>query len=120
MVAAAGVRVVREPAAAFCSGPEGEAGFDFPSFIIGDFRDIVSDHGKLYLRTATVFAAEPESLRVISSEPLDKDFVEKIARDLGRIAVYGTENQHCELDRDRCTGKTTLEALPAIRGRDTA
>ena len=42
--------------------------------------------------TATVLAAEPESLRVILSEPLDKDFVEKIAGDLGRIAVYGTES----------------------------
>src|SRR4029077_18647656 len=54
----------------------------------------------LYLRTATVLAAEPESLssssslslRVILSEPLDKDFVEKIAGDLGLIAVYGTQS----------------------------
>jgi sigma-B regulation protein RsbU (phosphoserine phosphatase) len=75
-----------------CSGPEGAAGFDFPSFIIGDFRDLVSDHGTLYLRTATVFAAEPESLRVILSDRLDKNFVENIAADLGRIAVYGTES----------------------------
>ena len=76
----------------YCSGPEGAAGFASPSFITGDFRDIVSDHGTLYLRTATVLAAEPESLRVILSEPLDKDFVESIAGDLGRIAVYGTES----------------------------
>src|SRR5450755_3290360 len=75
-----------------CSGPEGAAGFDSPSFITGDFRDIVRDHGTLYLRTATVLSADPESLRVILSEPLDKDFVEKIAGDLGRIAVYGTQS----------------------------
>jgi sigma-B regulation protein RsbU (phosphoserine phosphatase) len=75
-----------------CSGPEGAAGFDSPSFITGDFRDLVRDHGTLYLRTATVLVAEPESLRVILSEPLDKEFVEKIAGDLGRIAVYGTES----------------------------
>jgi phosphoserine phosphatase RsbU/P len=75
---------------AFCSGPEGAAGFISPSFINGDFRDIVNDHGTLYLRTATVLTAEPESLRVILSEPLDKNFVENIAGDLGRIAVYGT------------------------------
>ena len=81
----------------YCSGPEGVAGFDSPSFIvgIGDFRDIVRDRGMLYLRTATVLTAEPESLslslRVILSEPLDKVFVEKIAGDLGRISVYGTE-----------------------------
>jgi len=73
----------------YCSGPEGAVAFDSPSFISGDFRDIVSDHGKFYLRTATVAAAEPESLRVILSEPLDKEFVEKIAGDLGRIGVYG-------------------------------
>src|ERR1039457_3908879 len=75
-----------------CSGPEGAAGFECPSYIAGDFGDIVRDHGKLYLRTATVVAAEPESLRVILSEPLDKDFVEKIASSLGRIAVDGTEH----------------------------
>src|SRR6202790_1219021 len=73
----------------YCAGPEGAAGFDSPSFITGDFRDIVRDRGTLYLRTATVLA--PESLRVIVSEPLDKDFVEKIAGDLGLIAVYGAQ-----------------------------
>ncbi|MGA2358500.1 MAG: SpoIIE family protein phosphatase [Terriglobales bacterium] len=76
----------------YCSGPEGAAGFDSPSFITGDFGDIVRDHGTLYLRTATVLAAEPEALRVILSEPLDKEFVEKIAADIGRIAVYGNES----------------------------
>ena len=74
----------------YCAGPEGAAGFDSPSFITGDFRDIVRDHGTLYLRTGTVLA--PESLRVILSEPLDKDFVEKIAGDLGLIAVYGAQS----------------------------
>src|SRR6202790_1092034 len=65
----------------YCAGPEGAAGFDSPSFIPGDFRDIGGDRGTLYLRTATVLAPEPgsssSSLRVILSEPLDKNFVEK-------------------------------------------
>ncbi|MGA3090443.1 MAG: SpoIIE family protein phosphatase [Terriglobales bacterium] len=76
----------------YCSGPEGAAGFDSPAYVIGDFREIVRDRGKLYLRTATVLAIDPQPLRVILSEPLDKGFVETIAGDLGRIAVYGTEN----------------------------
>jgi phosphoserine phosphatase RsbU/P len=78
----------------YCSAAQGTAGFDAPSFIRGDFRDIVSDHGKLYLRTATVLETGPgsPSLRVILSEPLDREFVESIAGDLGRIAVYGTES----------------------------
>jgi phosphoserine phosphatase RsbU/P len=75
----------------YCSGSQNADGFSSPSFITGDFREIVRDHGTLYLRTGTVLAAEPESLRVILSEPLDRDFVEQIAGDLGRIAVYGTE-----------------------------
>ncbi|MGD0415250.1 MAG: SpoIIE family protein phosphatase [Terriglobales bacterium] len=74
----------------YCSGPEGAAGFDSPSFITGDFDDIVSDHGTLYLRTATVLAPDQNRLRVILSEPLDNYFVERIAGDLGRITVYGT------------------------------
>src|SRR5579862_8590549 len=90
-----------------CSGPKGAPGFDSPSFIKGDFRDVVSDHGKLYLRAATVVAVNPESspssspssssssspssLRVIVSEPLDAEFVEQIAGDLGRIGVYGNQ-----------------------------
>ncbi len=76
----------------YCSGPKEAAGFSFPLFVTGDFRGIVSDHGKLYLRAATVRAAQPDSLslRVISSEPLDEDFVGQIAGGLGRIAIYVT------------------------------
>ncbi|MGA2355497.1 MAG: SpoIIE family protein phosphatase [Terriglobales bacterium] len=85
----------------YCSGPEktAAASLAFPSFIAGDFGDIVRDHGTLFLRTATVIAPEPGSsstssatLRVILSEPLDNNFVEMIAGDLGRIAVYGAAN----------------------------
>ncbi len=89
----------------YCSGPEGATGFGAPPFITGDFRDLVTDHGKLYLRTATVLPADstpsspsssssisPSSLRVILSEPFDQKFVETIAGDLGRITVYGTES----------------------------
>jgi len=85
---------------AYCSGPEGAAEFDSPSFVNDDFRDLVTDHGKLCLRTATVMStgsqsqsqSQSQSLRVISSEPLDRAFVEQIAGDLGQIAVYGTES----------------------------
>src|ERR1700722_7002502 len=78
---------------AYCSGPEGVAGFECSSFVTGDFGDIVSDHGKLYLRTATVLTPEQNSIRVVLSEPLDREFVEKIAGDLGRIAVYGGSSE---------------------------
>ena len=72
---------------ATCSGPPGVPAFDLPSFITGDFRDIVRDHGKLYLRVATTVTPAPESLRVITSEPLDKNLIEEIGGDLGEITV---------------------------------
>jgi phosphoserine phosphatase RsbU/P len=88
----------------YCSGPEGATAFDSPPFVKGDFGDIVRDQGRLYLRTATVLAAEPQSsagklsssassssssLLVISSEPLDRALVEGMASDLGEITLYG-------------------------------
>jgi phosphoserine phosphatase RsbU/P len=76
----------------YCSGPEGAGGFDSPPFITGDFREIARDRGKLYLRTATVVTVGPEPLRVILSEPLDKEFIDKIVGELGRIAVDGSES----------------------------
>ncbi len=70
-----------------CSGPEGAAAFSAPPFVNDNFREIVRDHGALYLRTATVIGAEPESLRVISSEPLDKLLLQEIAAELGEITL---------------------------------
>ena len=48
----------------YCSGPEGAAALISAAFVNDDFREIVRDHGRLYLRTATVIEAGPESLRV--------------------------------------------------------
>jgi len=76
----------------YCSGPSGAAALEAPKFVTDNFREIVRDHGTLYLRTATVIVAEPDPLRVISSEPLDKSLVEEMAADLGEITLYGTVN----------------------------
>ncbi len=80
----------RDQPQANCAGPDGSPAFDSPSFITEDFRDIVRDRGKLYLRVATVVAEEPESLRIFTSEPLDKNLIEEIARNLGVITFYAT------------------------------
>ncbi len=77
---------------ASCSGPDGAASLGSPTFITGDFGDIVSDHGMLYLRTASVITTGTDPLRVILSEPLDKQFAETIAEGLGRITFFGTES----------------------------
>ena len=73
-----------------CAGPAGSAGFEAPQFVNDNFSAIVRDHGALYLRTASVIGAEPESLRVIASEPVDRSLVEEIAAELGEITLYGT------------------------------
>ncbi|MBZ5616007.1 MAG: SpoIIE family protein phosphatase [Acidobacteriia bacterium] len=70
-----------------CTGPKGAEAFTAPAFVTDNFREIVRDHDALYLRTATVIGAEPESLRVISSERLDKALVEEIAAGLGEITL---------------------------------
>ena len=75
-----------------CAGPAGAVEFAAPAFVNDNFREIVRDHGTLYLRTATVIGAEPESLRVISSEPLDRSLVAEIAAELGEITLYATVN----------------------------
>ncbi len=52
------------------------------------FHEIVSDHGKLYLRVVSVLPVGATSLTVVTSEPLDKALVGKIAEDLGEITLY--------------------------------
>ncbi|HUB02354.1 MAG TPA: SpoIIE family protein phosphatase [Terriglobales bacterium] len=68
-----------------CTGPEGSPVFDFPKFIAADFANVVRDRGELYLRVATIISADPETLRVATSEPIDKALVEQITGDLGQI-----------------------------------
>jgi len=52
------------------------------------FHEIVSDHGKLYLRVVSVLPVRSDALTVVTSEPLDQDLVGKIAADLGEITLY--------------------------------
>src|SRR6266496_1658358 len=94
-----------------CAGPSGAAAFDAPKFVTDGFVEIVRDHGKLYLRAAAVTGAGPESLRVISSEPLDKPLVEGIARDLGEITLLQARLS------DTTTG---VEITPATTSSDAA
>ena len=59
-----------------------------PRFFKGKFQDIVRDHDRLYLRVGSSVAVGSSRLTVITSEPLDKDLVEKIAANLGEITLY--------------------------------
>lgn len=48
----------------------------------------VRDRDRLYLRTATSLSIHSGKLTVVSSEPLDKDLLANIARNLGEIVLY--------------------------------
>jgi phosphoserine phosphatase RsbU/P len=77
------------PPQRYCSRDEHLSGFDSLSSLTGDFREIVRDHGALFLRTGTTVETPHGPLRVVLSEPLDRDFVAKVAGDLGLVVVYG-------------------------------
>jgi sigma-B regulation protein RsbU (phosphoserine phosphatase) len=48
---------------------------------------IVQDEGRFYLRAASVSSVKGQSVTVVSSEPLDRTVLEKIATDLGEVAL---------------------------------
>lgn len=52
------------------------------------FKEIVRDQGELYLRVASMFDVGPEKLTVVTSEPLDRNLIAKIAANLGEITLY--------------------------------
>src|SRR3981081_4703054 len=84
-----------------CSGTLGATSFPYPDFFnkgenpyakeLRDnqsFREIVRDHGQLYLRVASALPLRTQTLTVVTSEPLDKDLVAKFAHNLGEITLY--------------------------------
>jgi phosphoserine phosphatase RsbU/P len=95
----------RDRPQAYCSTPVGLSAFDAPQSVTGDFRDIVIDNGMLYLRTCSVPVDDPKMLRVIVSEPLDKEFIAKIASDLGKIVVFQTQTEPTRSSTDHESGE---------------
>jgi phosphoserine phosphatase RsbU/P len=86
-----------------CADEQGESLIAFPEFLnkAGNpytqqisagqpFRQIVRDQHALYLRTISVLSTGARNLTVVTSEPLDKKLIEKIAADLGEITLHGS------------------------------
>src|SRR5580698_9152466 len=60
----------------------------FPVFIKGEgLREITRDQGTLYLRVVTLLPVGSKTLVVVTSEPLDRELVGKIAADMGEISL---------------------------------
>jgi sigma-B regulation protein RsbU (phosphoserine phosphatase) len=71
-----------------CSGPAGAATLALPAFVSDGFREIVRDHGELFLRSANVTKTRSEQVYVVSSEALDRSLIDEIAANLGEITLY--------------------------------
>jgi phosphoserine phosphatase RsbU/P len=52
------------------------------------FNQIVRNNDQLYLRVVSILEVGPQNLIVVSSEPLDKNLIARIASNLGEITLY--------------------------------
>jgi phosphoserine phosphatase RsbU/P len=68
----------------------GKTPFALPFFLTSGFGAIVRDQGQLYLRAATELGTGGQKLSVVSSEALDRNLLEKLAKDLGEITLYAS------------------------------
>jgi sigma-B regulation protein RsbU (phosphoserine phosphatase) len=64
-----------------------------PVFVKGGLREITRDRDGLHLRVATLLSAKSKTLIVVTSEPLDRELVGKIAADLGEISLSNDSGQ---------------------------
>ncbi len=61
-----------------------------PAYLTGSFRDVVRHHDKLSLRAAETIPTAGGRLTVLSSEPLDEQFLQGLATNLGEITLYAS------------------------------
>src|SRR5438445_7271611 len=95
-----------------CGGKEGTP-FSLPSFLAPQFKAVVRDHGKIYLRAATVLNVGARKLTVISSDELDRNLFDQIAAELGEITLYiSTPDAPGTQPHPRVSATTPLSASP--------
>jgi phosphoserine phosphatase RsbU/P len=63
---------------------------DLPPYLKNSFRNVVRDHGKLYLRAMERMPVNGTVLTVLSSEPFDQRKLLELADGLGEITLYAT------------------------------
>jgi len=59
-----------------------------PEFLPEHFRELVTDHGTLHLRTGTTLEVAGGKLRVLATEPLDQALLNRVSGGLGKITLY--------------------------------
>jgi phosphoserine phosphatase RsbU/P len=88
-----------QPLATDCS-------FELKPFVKPPFREIVLDKGKLHLRAVSSATANGRPLRVASDLPLDRQMLEGMAANLGRITLYAVSAER----------KAEAQAAPSSSG----
>jgi sigma-B regulation protein RsbU (phosphoserine phosphatase) len=58
-------------------------------FLPAHFRELVTDHASLHLRTGTTLEVAGGKLQVVATEPLDQALLERVSGGLGKITLYG-------------------------------
>ncbi len=73
-----------------CDGDQGAKPIAAPKLFADRLEAIVLDEGKLYLRAAAARSVNGQRVMVVSSEPLDRASVEKIAAEVGEVTLSTT------------------------------
>src|SRR5882762_370356 len=79
-----------------------------PEFLPEHFRELVTDHGTLHLRTGTTLEVAGGKLRVLATEPLDQALLNRVSGGLGKITLYALARAPASGTPDP-TKKTGLE-----------
>ncbi len=101
------------PLAACTTSTPGKTPFALPSFLTPTFGAIVWDHEELYLRAGTEIGSGAQKLSVVSSEELDRELLEKLAKDLGEITLYASR-----IDSKRPTPAANSAPLISLENQD--
>jgi sigma-B regulation protein RsbU (phosphoserine phosphatase) len=82
-----------------------------PDFVPAHFRELVTDHGTLQLRTGTTLDVAGGKLRVIATEPLDQALLDRVSGGLGKITLYALTRGPAA-DRTADPAKKTTGGVP--------
>ncbi|HXE89809.1 MAG TPA: SpoIIE family protein phosphatase [Terriglobales bacterium] len=74
-------------------GEPGTQALAAPAWLKDNFSGVALDEGGLYLRAATSVNVGSERMTVLSSTPLDREVVERVAAGLGRTTFYVTSGE---------------------------
>jgi sigma-B regulation protein RsbU (phosphoserine phosphatase) len=80
-----------------------------PRWLNGSFSGVVTDQGNLYLRAADAISTKQGKIYVISSVPVDRQFLSRVASGIGQLTLY-----LADLGNDSKDSYSTSDQIPSI------